>query len=164
MLQNGKLINGSIQENITITAPNAKYADVKKVIEAVGLADDIAQMPMGVNTMLNENSNTISGGQQQRILIARAIIGNPKLILLDEATSALDNITQKAVCDTLDRIDATKIVIAHRLSTVQKCNKIFVLDGGRIVESGSYEELMHRKGLFAEMAARQLVNGETDDD
>lgn len=164
VLQNGKLINGSIQENITITAPNAKYADVKKVIEAVGLADDIAQMPMGVNTMLNENSNTISGGQQQRILIARAIIGNPKLILLDEATSALDNITQKAVCDTLDRIDATKIVIAHRLSTVQKCNKIFVLDGGRIVESGSYEELMHRKGLFAEMAARQLVNGETDDD
>lgn len=164
VLQNGKLINGSIQENITITAPKAKLADVKKAIKAVGLADDIAQMPMGVNTMLNENSSTISGGQQQRILIARAIIGDPKLILLDEATSALDNITQKAVCDTLDAIDATKIVIAHRLSTVQKCNKIVVLDDGKIVESGSYDELMRKKGLFAEMAARQLVNGATEDD
>lgn len=164
VLQNGKLINGSIQENITITAPNAKLQDVKEVIKAVGLEDDIKHMPMGINTMLNENSGTISGGQQQRILIARALIGNPSVILLDEATSALDNITQKAVCDTLDGINATKIVIAHRLSTIQKCNKIFVLDGGKVIETGSYKELMEKKGLFAEMAARQLVNGDTDDD
>lgn len=164
VLQNGKLIDGSIQENITITAPNAKLQDVKEVIKAVGLEDDINHMPMGLNTMLNENSGTISGGQQQRILIARALIGNPKIIMLDEATSALDNITQSAVCATLDQINATKIVIAHRLSTIKKCNKIFVLDGGKVVESGSYQELMNMNGLFAEMAVRQTINGETDND
>lgn len=164
VLQSSKLIDGSIQENITITAPGTKRGDVERVIRAVGLEEDISSMPMGINTMLSEGTGTISGGQQQRILIARALIGRPRVLLLDEATSALDNITQRMVYETIDKVDATKIVIAHRLSTIQNCSRIFVLDAGKIVETGTYDELMKKNGLFAEMAARQLVNGGSDDD
>jgi NHLM bacteriocin system ABC transporter ATP-binding protein len=162
VLQNGKLINGSIQENITVTAPNARLSDVRNVIKTVGLEQDIKDMPMGIHTMVSENSDNISGGQRQRILIARAIICNPKLLLFDEATSALDNITQNVICDALENISATKLVIAHRLSTVRRCSKIFVMDNGKIIESGTYEELMKAKGFFAEMAARQLADGENE--
>ena len=125
-------------------------------MEAVGLNKDIAAMPMGLHTMLSEDCGTISGGQQQRILIARAIISNPKILLFDEATSALDNVTQRMICDTLEAMDSTRIVIAHRLSTVIRCDRILVLDRGRIAEQGSYEELMEKKGLFYELANRQL--------
>ncbi len=156
VLQDGKLISGSIYENITITAPNATMKQVKAVIKAVGLEDDIAQMPMGLHTVLGEGSGTISGGQQQRILIARAIVSNPKIIFFDEATSALDNVTQKKVSDSLDHLHATRFVIAHRLSTIMNCDRIFVLNQGTIQESGTYDELMQKKGLFYELAIRQL--------
>lgn len=156
VLQDGKLISGSIYENIVITAPNATMKQVKAVIKAVGLEDDIAQMPMGLHTVLGEGSGTISGGQQQRILIARAIVSNPKIIFFDEATSALDNVTQKKVSDSLDNLHATRFVIAHRLSTIMNCDRIFVLDHGQIQECGTYDELMQKKGLFYELAVRQL--------
>ena len=157
VLQDGKLIAGSISENITITAPKAKLADVQKVIRDVGLENDVKEMPMGLHTVLSEDCGTISGGQQQRILIARAIIGNPKIIFLDEATSALDNVTQGMVCETLEKMDATRIVIAHRLSTVIKCDRIIVLDAGRVAEEGTYEELMTQKGMFYALASRQIT-------
>lgn len=157
VLQNGKLIAGSIYENITITAPQATMKDVNDVIEAVGLKEDIAQMPMGVHTVLSENSGTISGGQQQRILIARAIISHPAILIFDEATSALDNITQAAVCESLDRMNVTRIVVAHRLSTIKNCDRIVVMDDGKIVEEGSYQTLMDHGGLFYQLASRQLV-------
>ena len=157
VLQDGKLISGSIFENITITAPNATVKDVNAVIEAVGLKDDIAAMPMGLHTVLSEDCGTISGGQQQRILIARAIISNPKILFFDEATSALDNITQSMVCDTLEKMDSTRIVIAHRLSTIIKCDRIIVLDKGHVVEQGTYEELMKNHSLFYRLASRQMV-------
>ncbi len=157
VLQDGKLISGSIFENITITAPNAKVKDVERVIEAVGLKDDIAAMPMGLHTVLSEDCGTISGGQQQRILIARAIISNPKILFFDEATSALDNITQSMVCDTLEKMDSTRIVIAHRLSTIIKCDRIIVLDKGHVVEQGTYDELMENHALFYQLASRQMV-------
>lgn len=157
VLQDGKLISGSIFENITITAPDATVKDVNAVIAAVGLKEDIAAMPMGLHTVLSEDCGTISGGQQQRILIARAIISNPKILFFDEATSALDNITQSMVCETLEKMDATRIVIAHRLSTIIKCDRIIVLDKGRIVEQGSYDELMKNNGLFYQLASRQTV-------
>ena len=112
---------------------------------------------MGVHTMLSENSSTISGGQQQRILIARAIINHPAVLIFDEATSALDNVTQAAVCESLDRMNVTRIVVAHRLSTIKNCDRIVVLDGGKIVEEGNYESLMAKKGLFSRFASRQLV-------
>lgn len=157
VLQNGKLISGSIFENITITAPHATMKEVSEVIEAVGLKEDIEQMPMGIQTVLSENSSTISGGQQQRILIARAIISNPAILIFDEATSALDNLTQAAVCESLDKMNVTRIVVAHRLSTIRKCDRIIVLDAGKIAEEGNYEELMAKRGRFYDLAARQIV-------
>ena len=157
VLQNGRLIAGSIYENITITAPHATMEEVKAVIEAVGLKDDIAQMPMGVHTVLSESSGTISGGQRQRILIARAIINRPAVLIFDEATSALDNVTQAAVCESLERMNVTRIVVAHRLSTVRNCDRILVLDNGKIAEEGSYESLMAKNGLFRQFASRQTI-------
>lgn len=157
VLQNGKLISGSIYENITITAPNTSMKRVEEVIEQVGLKKDIDQMPMGIHTMLSENCNTISGGQMQRILIARAIVGNPAILIFDEATSALDNVTQAAVSSNLDKMKVTRIVVAHRLSTIKNCDRILVLKDGRIAEEGSYESLMARRGMFYALASRQIV-------
>lgn len=157
VLQNGKLISGSIYENITITAPHVGMARVKEVVEQVGLKRDIEQMPMGLNTMLSETSNTISGGQQQRILIARAIVADPKILIFDEATSALDNITQAAVSSNLDKMNVTRIVVAHRLSTIKNCDRILVLKDGSIAEEGNYETLMAKKGLFFALASRQIA-------
>ena len=157
VLQNGKLISGSIFENITITAPWATVQDVEDVINMVGLKEDIDAMPMGLHTVLSEDCGTISGGQQQRILIARAIISNPKIIFFDEATSALDNITQSMVCDALEKMKATRIVIAHRLSTIIKCDRIIVIDKGHIIEQGTYEELMNNHSVFYNLASRQIV-------
>ena len=156
VLQDGKLISGSIYDNIVLTAPNAPPERVQQVVRAVGLADDIARMPMGLHTMLGENSGTLSGGQQQRILIARAIVGNPQILFFDEATSALDNVTQRQVSDSLDKLRVTRVVIAHRLSTIRQCDRILVLDGGTVREAGSYDELMAQKGMFYALASRQL--------
>ena len=158
VLQNGNLISGSIYENITITAPEANYARVNEVVQQVGLKDDIARMPMGLHTMLGENSNTISGGQKQRILIARAICGTPKILIFDEATSALDNLTQAAVSSNLDKMDVTRIVVAHRLSTIKNCDRSIVFDNGEIVQEGTYNTLMSDKnGLFYALASRQIA-------
>lgn len=156
VLQDGGLIAGSIYDNITITAPDIGMERVQEVIEEVGLKEDIEQMPMGLHTIVSEAAGTISGGQKQRIMIARALVGKPKLILLDEATSALDNTTQSMVMDTLEQIRATKIVIAHRLSTVRKCDRIIVMEGGRIIEEGNFDSLMEKKGFFYELAQRQM--------
>ncbi len=156
VLQDGGLISGSISDNITITAPNTGKARVEEVIKEVGLEEDIKNMPMGLHTMVAEGAATISGGQAQRILIARAIVNKPKIIFLDEATSALDNVTQNQVVETLESINATKLVIAHRLSTVRNCDRIIVMDKGQIVEQGTYDELMAMKGLFHSLAVRQI--------
>ena len=158
VLQNGQLISGSIYDNITVTAPGAKMSRVNEVIGQVGLKDDIAQMPMGLHTMLGENCNTISGGQKQRILIARAICGSPKILLFDEATSALDNLTQAAVSSNLDKMNITRIVVAHRLSTIKNCDRIIVLEDGAIVQEGNYDTLMQDTGgLFYRLATRQIA-------
>lgn len=160
VLQNGDLIFGSIFDNITITSRNATLSDVYRVLDQVGLRQDVNEMPMGVHTMVSEGSGMLSGGQVQRILIARAIIGNPKVLIFDEATSALDNLTQKMVCDSLEAMCITRIVIAHRLSTIEKCSRIVFLKDGRIAELGSYAELMARRGDFYQMANRQLAEQE----
>jgi ATP-binding cassette subfamily C protein len=157
VLQDGKLISGSIFENISVTSENADLKDVEEAVRAVGLEEDIRQMPMGLHTVLSEDCSTISGGQQQRILIARAMVSKPKILFLDEATSALDNITQNIVCNTIQQMRATRIIIAHRLSTVIKCDRIIVLNEGSVAEQGTFEELMEKKGLFYELASRQMA-------
>lgn len=123
-----------------------------------GFADDIRSMPMGMFTLISEGQGGISDGQRQRLLIARAIAPKPRILMFDEATSALDNITQKTVSESLAKLKCTRIVIAHRLSTIKQCDRIIVLDKGKIIEDGSYDELIAKKGFFAELVERQRVD------
>lgn len=155
-LQSGSLFTGDLFHNITITAPWATHDEAWEALRMACLEDDVRRMPMGLHTVVSEGGGGFSGGQKQRILIARALISKPEIIFFDEATSALDNISQKAVSDNLDELMCTRVVIAHRLSTIRHCDRIVVLDKGRIVEEGTFEELMENKGLFYEMAQRQL--------
>lgn len=114
-------------------------------------------MPMGLNTVISESGGGISGGQRQRLIIARAIIGKPDVLFFDEATSALDNITQKIVADSLNELKCTRVVIAHRLSTVKNCDRIIMLEGGHIVKEGTYDELMAMNGRFTHLVKRQQI-------
>lgn len=157
VMQNGKLFQGSIRENIAISAPGLSLEEVWEAAELSGLADDIRAMPMGMNTMIAEGAGGISGGQKQRLMIARAVAPKPRLLIFDEATSALDNITQKKVSEALDGLKCTRLVIAHRLSTIRRCDRIIVLEGGRIAEDGSYDELIQRGGVFASLVERQRI-------
>lgn len=157
VMQNGKLFTGDIFSNITISAPWLTMDEAWHAAELSGIAEDIRRMPMGMYTMISEGSGGISGGQRQRLMIARAIAPKPKVLMFDEATSALDNITQKTVSESLDSLKCTRIVIAHRLSTIKQCDRILVLDKGKIIEDGTYDELIQRGGFFAELVARQRV-------
>ena len=159
VLQDGRLFPADIFNNIVLSAPEATPDDAWHAAELAGIADDIRKMPMGMNTIISEGSGNISGGQRQRLMIARAICGERKILIFDEATSALDNITQKHVTESLDSLKCTRIVIAHRLSTVQDCDRIICLDKGHIVEEGSYDELIERNGFFAGLVARQRLDG-----
>ena len=163
VMQNGKLFTGDVFSNITISAPWLTLPDAWEAAEIAGLADDIRAMPMGMNTLISEGQGGISGGQRQRLLIARAVAPKPRILMFDEATSALDNLTQKQVSEALDRMKCTRIVIAHRLSTIRRCDRIIVLDKGHIVEDGSYEELIEKGGAFAELVARQRLDMPEED-
>lgn len=158
VMQNGKLFQGDIYSNIVISAPWLSLQDAWEAAELAGIADDIKSMPMGMDTMISEGAGGISGGQRQRLMIARAIAPKPKILMFDEATSALDNITQKKISESLDRLKCTRIVIAHRLSTIKQCDRIIVLDKGKIIEDGRYEELIEKNGFFAELVARQRLD------
>ena len=162
VMQNGKLLMGSIFENITISAPWLGLDAAWEAAEAAGIAQDIREMPMGMQTMISEGQGGISGGQKQRLLIARAIAPKPNVLIFDEATSALDNITQKKVTEALDSYRCTRIVIAHRLSTIQACDRILVLRQGKIAEDGTYEELIAQNGFFAELVERQRLDTEKE--
>ncbi len=156
--QNGNLFQGDIYSNIVISAPQLGMDEAWEAAEMAGIADDIRAMPMGMQTIISEGQGGISGGQKQRLMIARAIAPKPKILMLDEATSALDNKTQKQVSDALDKLKCTRIVIAHRLSTIKNCDRILVLDKGHIMEDGTYDELIAKNGFFAELVARQRVD------
>lgn len=158
VMQNGKLFQGDIFSNITISAPWLTMDDAWRAAELAGIADDIRRMPMGMHTVISEGSGGVSGGQRQRLMIARAIAPKPRILMFDEATSALDNLTQKTVSESLDRLRCTRIVIAHRLSTIKQCDRIVVLDKGNIIEDGTYDELLEKKGRFAELVARQRLD------
>ena len=157
VMQDAGLFQGDIYSNITITAPQLTMTEAWEAAEKAGVADDIRAMPMGMNTIISEGQGGISGGQRQRIMIARAVAPKPKLLIFDEATSALDNKTQKQVSESLDAMGCTRLVIAHRLSTIRHCDRILVLDGGKIIEDGTYEELIAQGGYFAELVERQRL-------
>jgi len=156
VLQNGKLLPGDILTNIVGSAP-LTVDDAWAAARMAGLEDDIKALPMGMYTMVSEGGKGLSGGQRQRLMIARAIVRKPRILIFDEATSALDNRTQEIVSRATEGMKATRIVIAHRLSTIMKADRILVLEGGAVVQSGSYSELMGRDGPFAELARRQLA-------
>ena len=152
IMQNSRIIPGSILENI-IQGTDASVDDAWNALEMAEFADDVRKMPMDIHTIVTPA--TISGGQQQRILIARALVGNPKVILMDESTSALDNISQEKITEKLRQLAVTRIVIAHRLSTIADADRIYVLDKGKVVQSGTYETLSACDGVFKELIERQ---------
>ncbi|MBQ9249825.1 MAG: NHLP bacteriocin export ABC transporter permease/ATPase subunit [Oscillospiraceae bacterium] len=156
--QDGSLFQGDIYSNIVISAPHLGLDEAWEAAELAGIADDIRAMPMGMQTLISEGQGGISGGQKQRLMIARAVAPKPKILIFDEATSALDNRTQKQVSEALDSLNCTRIVIAHRLSTIRNCDRILVLDGGKILEDGTYGELIEKNGFFAELVARQRLD------
>lgn len=158
VMQNGKLFQGDIFSNITISAPQLSMDEAWEAAEMAGIAEDIRRMPMGMHTIISEGSGGISGGQRQRLMIARAIAPKPKILMFDEATSALDNLTQKIVSDSLDKLKCTRIVIAHRLSTIRQCDRIIYLEKGQIVEDGTYDDLIAKNGKFAELVERQRLD------
>ncbi len=156
VLQNGQLLAGDIFSNI-VGSSGLGIDDAREAAKACGLDGDIERMPMGMHTLLPDGGGTLSGGQRQRLLIARAIVTRPRVLLFDEATSALDNRNQAIVTASLEQLKATRIVIAHRLSTIIGADRIFVLVGGRLVQQGTFRELMAVPGPFRELASRQIV-------
>ena len=154
ILQNSKILPGSILENI-ITGTEYTTQDAWRALELAAFDQDVENMPMGIHTLVTPE--TISGGQQQRILIARALVGAPSVVVMDESTSALDNLSQKIVKENMEKLHTTRIVIAHRLSTIIRADRIYVLDKGEVVQQGTYAELSAKEGLFKRLAERQLT-------
>ena len=157
VMQNSSLFAGDIYSNIVVSAPWLGLDDAWDAAEMAGIKEDIMRMPMQMHTIISEGSGGVSGGQKQRLMIARAIAPKPKVIMFDEATSALDNITQKQVSNSLNALRSTRIVIAHRLSTIKQCDRIIYLDKGRIIEDGTFEELVDLDGEFSRLVRRQML-------
>lgn len=155
VLQSSLLLAGTIRENVTVASGPIPDARIWELLDQVRLADSVRDMAAGLDTWIDENATLISGGQRQRLLLARALAHDPKYLFLDEATSALDNITQEALTRGIASLDVTRIVIAHRLSTIRQADHIIVLDSGRIAEQGTFDELSTSGGIFAELISRQ---------
>jgi ATP-binding cassette subfamily C protein len=155
VLQNGQVMSGDMMENI-IGSAFLTVEDAWEAARMSGLEDDIRAMPMGMHTIVSDGGSTLSGGQRQRLLIARALVRKPKILIFDEATSALDNETQSVVNRSLEKLNTTRIVIAHRLSTIVNADRIYVIEKGRVVQSGKYSELIKTKGVFSDIARRQI--------
>ncbi|OLT63032.1 NHLP bacteriocin export ABC transporter permease/ATPase subunit [Moorena bouillonii PNG] len=156
VLQNGRINSASMFDNIASGAL-VTMDEAWEAAKMAGFADDIEAMPMGMHTVISEGGTNLSGGQRQRLLIARALVLKPRLLIFDEATSALDNRTQSIVSQSIDELQVTRIVIAHRLSTIRKADRIYVLEAGRVVQQGTFEELVNEEGLFANLMARQMA-------
>ena len=156
VLQSSSLLPGTVYDNVDMGRALPRSV-VWEALDAACVGDDVRAMGLKLDTPVVDGGGTVSGGQRQRILIARALAGSPRMLVLDEATSALDNVTQAIVVETLDRLRLTRLVVAHRLSTIRGADRIIVLDRGRVVEEGPYEDLMALDGIFADLARRQLA-------
>ncbi|KPI02547.1 Xenobiotic-transporting ATPase [Actinobacteria bacterium OV450] len=151
--QDSKVLRGDLRSVILGGVVAASDADAWEAAEAAGIADDIRRLPMGLRTRVSDGDSGFSGGQLQRLLLARALAKRPRILLLDEATSALDNATQDEVSRRVARLGVTRVVVAHRLSTIRQADRVVVLDGGRVVECGTYGELARSGGALARLAA-----------
>ena len=155
-MQSSQLLPGTIRDNVNL-GRGLTGTQIWEALERAAVAEDVRAMPMGLSTVVVEGASTLSGGQRQRILIARALAGGPRMLLLDEATSALDNISQAAVVARLDSFAVTRIVVAHRLSTIERADLIVVLDQGKVVEQGTYADLVGAGGAFQRLVERQRL-------
>lgn len=157
VLQQAPVASGPLAE-VILGDSGRTLEDAWRAAEAAQLADEIRALPMGMNTIVSETGGGLSGGQMQRVNIARALVDQPRIVLLDEATSALDNRTQAAISRALDELQATRVVIAHRLSTIRAADRIYVLDQGRVEQVGTFDELVSRDGLFRRLVLRQVAD------
>lgn len=159
VFQFSRVFPGTISSNVTFGAgDHVEEKEIWDAVDKAAIGDYIRTLPLGLDTEISEsNSSGFSGGQRQRLLIARALLGNPRVLILDEATSALDNLTQSKVLENINKLNCTVIMVAHRLSTVVGFDRIVMFEEGKIAEEGSYEELMERKGKFAELVQKQIV-------
>jgi len=155
VLQNGRMLRGSLLENLAGTDPDVTEDDIWCAAELAGIAEDLRRLPLGLGTRIGEDAQGFSGGQVQRMLLARALVRRPAVLLLDEATSALDNATQRHVAEAISGLDRTRIVIAHRLSTIRDADRIYVMDGGRVAAEGTYHQLLGTDPLFTRLARPQ---------
>ena len=157
VLQQSNLATGDLFSNIVGSSTELTIDDAWDAARMAGLDKDIQEMPMGLHTVVSEGASTFSGGQRQRLLIARALVRKPRILFFDEATSALDNETQAIVTRSLETLPVARIAVAHRLSTIQGADKIYVFDKGKIVQHGTYDELISQPGTFAGLAKRQIA-------
>ena len=157
VMQDGALRPGNIADNIIGLSDYLTLDDAWRAARQAAVADDIEAMPMGMFTMVGDSMATFSGGQAQRIMIAAALVRNPRILFLDEATSWLDAENQRKVMEGIESLAVTRIVIAHRLSTIRKANRIYVLQAGRVVQQGGFDELLESAGLFRDLMRRQMT-------
>jgi NHLM bacteriocin system ABC transporter ATP-binding protein len=157
VMQNAIIQSGNVYKNIVGSSLDLTLDDAWEAARLAGFDKDIQDMPMGMHTVISARGGNLSGGQRQRLLIARALVHKPRILFFDEATSALDNRTQDVVNHNLEAINASRLVIAHRLTTIMQADRIYLFDNGRILQSGTYDELINQPGPFAELAKRQLA-------
>jgi len=160
VLQESFVFSGSIKENIALNNPDLAMERIIEAAQLAAIASDIEKMPMGYDTLVSEGGSVFSGGQRQRLALARALANHPALLLLDEATSALDVVTEQIIARNLRGLPCTQIIIAHRLSTIRNADLIVMLDQGSIVEQGTHEQLLSRNGFYARLIQTQLRAGE----
>ena len=158
--QNSFLLGTSIRGNISLTKPDATLEEVERAARLACIHDDIAAMPLGYDTVLADDGASVSGGQRQRIALARALVHEPVILLLDEATSSLDTVTESKIYENLEALSCTRIVIAHRISTIARADRILVMEAGRFVEDGTHDELLAAGGRYAELARAQSRQSE----
>lgn len=156
VLQSSQLLPGTLRDNVAM-GRELTTSDVWAALDAAQIGEDVRAMPMGLQTPVTDGGSTLSGGQQQRLLIARALAGSPRVLIFDEATSALDNTSQEAITAVLDDLRITRIVVAHRLTTIRHATRIVVIDGGRVVDTGTFDELLTRPGMFRDLMMRQQI-------